>query len=502
MPADDQKEMRLRDYAARVLARGAAEQAVEFEGRWYSWGDMRRVADRVAGLVAASGAHPEAAVGLVPRNRPSAIAAFLALIGLGRTVRMIYAFQSPKGVARDIQRLGPAVLLAAEEDLTEDVRIALNTAGSAAIALKEMGAEALPGFEQADETLARPAGGEPRIEILTSGTTGAPKPFAVTHALIAKHYMASAAALPGTPGAGQGPPNLLYFPLSNISGIYTVLPALLSGKPAVLLDRFTVKDWHEYVLRYRPANSGSPAASVQMILDADIPAEDLASIKTFGTGAAPLDPTVQRAFEERYGIPILLSYGATEFGGPVTAMTPQLYAEWGTRKFGSVGRALPGAKLRTVDPDSGSPLPPGKEGLLEVVSPRMGPDWIRTSDIGMVDEDGFIFLRGRADGAIMRGGFKVLPETIEHALLLHPAVSAAAVVALPDRRLGQVPGAAIQLKPGAQADSDELEAHLRDHVLKTHIPEAWKFVDELPKTSSVKVDRPAVRALFAQAEDG
>lgn len=116
----------------------------------------------------------------------------------------------------------------------------------------------------------------------------------------------------------------------------------------------------------------------------------------------------------------------------------------------------------------------------------------------MIDADGFLFHRGRADGAIIRGGFKLLPETIERAPLLHPAVAAAAVVGLADQRLGQVPAAVVQLTPGAaQAGVAELEAHLRGHVPATHIPVAWRFVEGVPRTPmSFKVDRPAVRQLF------
>jgi acyl-coenzyme A synthetase/AMP-(fatty) acid ligase len=97
----------------------------------------------------------------------------------------------------------------------------------------------------------------------------------------------------------------------------------------------------------------------------------------------------------------------------------------------------------------------------------------------------------------MRGGFKILPETIERALLLHDAISAVAVLGLSDQRLGQVPAAAIQLKPGVERpEVAELEAHLRRHVYATHIPVAWRIVEELPRTPSLKIDRPAVRRLF------
>ena len=235
-----------------------------------------------------------------------------------------------------------------------------------------------------------------------------------------------------------------------------------------------------------------------MVLDADVPKAELEGLMAIGSGAAPLDVTVQRKFEEHYGIPILISYGATEFGGPVTATNLKDIEAFGNTKLGSVGRPIGGAQLRIIDAETKDELPAGHEGLLEVISPRIGPDWIRTSDLAMIDEDGFLYHRGRADGAIMRGGFKVLPETIERALLLHPAISAVGVVGVKDRRLGQVPGAVIQFKPGVpKPGPDELEAHLREHVLSTHIPVHWRFVDELPKTLSFKIDRPAVTAMFS-----
>jgi long-chain acyl-CoA synthetase len=170
------------------------------------------------------------------------------------------------------------------------------------------------------------------------------------------------------------------------------------------------------------------------------------------------------------------------------------------RRFAAEGESvvLLGRSFAKVeDRETGVELPPGQEGLFEVVSPHMGPDWIRTTDLGVIDHDGFVFHRARADGAIMRGGFKVLPETIERALLLHPAVSAAAVVGIADRRLGQVPVAAVQRKSALSVG--ELEAHLREHVLATHIPTHWRFVEELPRNASMKVDRVGVSALFSDA---
>jgi acyl-coenzyme A synthetase/AMP-(fatty) acid ligase len=322
----------------------------------------------------------------------------------------------------------------------------------------------------------------------------------MTHDMVARHvvsanknYRASDLDL------SREPPLFSYYPMGNISGIYGVLPPLLRGHRVVLVERFSVEIWRRYLRRYRPERVSLPPAGFQMVLDADVPREELGFVRSIASGAAPLDPSVQQAFEARYGIPILLTYGATEFAGPVTSMTPELHARWGKTKLGSAGRPIAGAKLRVVDPETGEVLAPGQEGILEVIAPRVGPEWIRTSDLAVVDADEFLFHRGRADGAIMRGGFKLIPETIERALLLHPSVSAAAVVGLSDARLGQVPAAVVQLKRDAVQPGpsiEELERHLRGHVYATHIPVAWRVVEDLPRTASFKVDRRAARELF------
>ncbi len=483
---------------AEALERPGGTQVVEFEHRWYGWDDLRLVRDQLTRLIAVSGIAPDAPVTFIPRNRPWAIAALFTLLAQGRTVRMVYAFQSPAGIVRDIERLAAPLVIAESVEFAPEVVSALAAAGYAGIAVDGLEAHAVKGAETlAANAVFTPAVKE-RVEILTSGTTGPPKQFPVDYAMIEKLLAGGTSGNQQVADAASQPPGLLYMPIGNISGIYTTIPTFLRGHRAVLFDRFRIDLWRDYLARHQPKMAGLPPAGVQMVLDADVPKEELACLLAIGTGAAPLDLSVQQAFEERYGIPILISYGATEFGGPVTATSLKDIEQFGATKRGSVGRAFGGARLRVVDAESGAELPPGTEGLLEVVSPRIGPDWIRTSDLAMIDEDGFLYHRGRADGAIMRGGFKVLPETIERALLLHPDISAAGVVAVKDRRLGEVPGAAIQIRPGHETPSPEaIEKHLREHVMATHIPVHWRFVDELPKTLSFKIHRPALLDLFA-----
>jgi acyl-coenzyme A synthetase/AMP-(fatty) acid ligase len=492
------QNMTLERMCIEALTRDPARQAIELAEEWVCWGQIRQVAERLNALLQQSGIHDEASIVFVPRNRPSAVAAFLGMLAGARTVRMVYAFQSATGIARDLDGLEPAVVVAAAEDFSPEVRNALRARGAAAIALSEMDAAPVEGLERSRADGSGNGPSPPEIQILTSGTTGPPKRFGLTHDMVARHIVNANKNYQATDtDASRHPPAFLYYPLGNISGIYSVLPCLLRGHRMVLVERFSVEAWRRHLRRHRPERASLPPAGFQMVLDARVPPEELAGVRSIASGAAPLDPNVHRAFETRYKVPILLSYGATEFGGPVTSMTPELHEHWGDRKLGSVGRPIAGAQLRVVDPETGETLLPGQEGILEVIAPRIGPDWIRTSDLAVIDADGFLFHRGRADGAIMRGGFKLLPETIERALLLHPSVSSAAVVGLSDARLGQVPAAAVQIRLGApRPTTSELEGHLRDHVYATHIPVAWRVVDDLPRTASLKVDVAAVRDLF------
>jgi len=484
---------RLTVFARDALARNAATQILEYGGVWYTWGDFAELRSRIDVLMADLPA--SAPVTMILRNRPSAVAALLSVIAAGRSVKMVYAFQSSAALVEGFTNNPPAVVLASKDCLGAEALQWVEQHGVTAIELDDMATTVLNvGGAQADAALEGPA---PSIHILTSGTTGLPKQLPFSFDFFAEHHVAPKLSERDWEVAHQDTPLLLTFPISNITGMLTFLPVLLSGQRAILVDRFSLSAWLDWVQRFCPANAGLPPAGIQMILDADIPKKALMGVQCVGTGAAPLDVEVQRAFEERYNIPILISYGATEFGGPVTAMTPELHAQWGPAKRGSVGRPLPGVELRIIDADTGAPLPDGEEGLLEVFVPRMGGKWVRTSDIALIDSDGFLYHRGRADGAIMRGGFKIVPEVIERHLRQLPAIADVAVVGRKDHRLGEVPVAALVLKPGAAPLSDaDLNAFVRKHLPATHVPAKWLYVDQLPRNASFKLDRLAIGSLL------
>jgi acyl-coenzyme A synthetase/AMP-(fatty) acid ligase len=492
-----------------TIARDGDRPFIEFDGRWFPQRTVNALARKIIACIDAAGLGENPLVVLAARNRPATLAAFLALLARGCTVRMVYPFQSAEALAAELQTIQPALALITEEDIASPVTRALRNCGSALLSLSIADAQLANGLERSAN--GNHGAGVAQLILLTSGTTGYPKPFSLDFATVARYY-AGDMRWRSTPSAEavdtetlDTTPAFLYFPIGNISGLYTTLPALLSGQPVVLRDRFSLDAWLDFVQRFQPVVFGMPPAAFQEFLDLNIDPAAISSIRAMGAGAAPLDVNVKQAFEARYGIPILLSYGATEFGGPVTRMTLQMHLEIGDSKRGTVGQPMEGMSIRIVNADTGLPVPAGVEGVVEVISCRIGPDWIHTSDIGVMDEDGYLYLRGRTDGAIIRGGFKLVPEIIETALIQHPSVASAAVVAVADRRLGQVPGAVVVLKSGGSHSSkdllEDLEAELRKRLPATHIPVHWRIVDALPKTPSVKVDVAALRGMFSYGHD-
>lgn len=172
----------------------------------------------------------------------------------------------------------------------------------------------------------------------------------------------------------------------------------------------------------------------------------------------------------------------------------QDHAKYAKLKRGAVGRAIPGAQIRIVDQETGVPITDGKTtGILEVQVEKKTEGWTSTTDLAQIDDDGFLYIKGRADDAIVRGGFKVLPDDVIKVLRQHPDVKDVAVVGVPDDRLGAVPVAVIELQPGVtNADPAEFKQFAREHLTPYQVPVAYKFVDALPRTHSMKVVRAEV----------
>ena len=289
-------------------------------------------------------------------------------------------------------------------------------------------------------------------------------------------------------------------PLVHIGGVFRILQCVAEARPFVLLERFELDRWAEAVRTHRPRAVSLVPTALRMVLHSDLSREDLASIRAVTSGTAPLSPDDSDAFTEKYGIPVLTSYAATEFGGGVASWTLADHQKYWQDKRGSVGRANPGTQLRVVA-DGGVPLGPDQIGLLEVKPAQLGPsaEWMRTTDMARIDADGFLWIIGRADQAIIRGGFKVMPDDVRIAVESHPAVAGAAVVGRPDDRLGETPVAMVELRARAATDAAEIVDYLRTRLARYEIPVEVAIVEEIPRTPSGKPDLSAVLRYFTDA---
>ncbi|WP_460359382.1 class I adenylate-forming enzyme family protein [Mycobacterium sp. ZZG] len=484
---------------AAALNGYAEEQCIEFEGRWYSGREVASYGERIAALLRDAGVADDAPVGLIVRNRLHHAATIAGFLATGRTVAMIYSFQSPESIASDIDTLNLAAVVGDPQDWNAPVVAAAARIGSAglAISLGDPRVVGVDGLNRCDSS--RPhAPAEPGValKILTSGTTGPPKRQSIRFDVLERTVFSVTAGEKASAGA---PPEFAYWQFGGI-GVCQLIAGLYNGRRIAMLERFTVEGWVDAVRRHRVTRSGVQPAVIRMLLDADVPREHLRSLEFLISASGPLDPETRDEFEQKYQIPIRLAYGATEFAGSLCAWTPDELAKFGKEKRNSVGRALPDTTLRVVDPDSGHELPTGQHGLLEAKVAPIGLDWIRTTDIASIDEDGFVFLHGRADGAINRGGFKVLPEAVRRVLISHPGVRDACVVGVPDARLGQVPFAAIEVAAGAPVPTEgELKDLVRQELPVYAVPVAFTVVDALPRNEALKVSLPAVAALYPGA---
>jgi long-chain acyl-CoA synthetase len=494
--------MYLSDRYREVLAGDPGEAAFEVEGGWYPWGKVAAVAARIDQLLTDAGIGSGCAVGLIGRNRPASSSAMIGLLATGRCVAPLNPFQNPERLAEEAARLNLAAVIGEHEDFeTDALRTAARQAGFATIILES---EEPQGVRLVDpRSKGEPAATGPWALLLsTSGTTGEPKRIPIRFDSLDASLDYSVRVgiglgdldLPGS----QQTPLIQHSPMVHIAGALSVARAGYDRRRLVMLKKFSATAWIDAVQRHRPRAVSLPPTMMRAVVSENPAPEALSSIVGVWSGASPIDMKVLRDFEARYGAVVMGSYGATEYGGMIAVGSLAARRRYGHAKDESVGHLDPAiACARIVDPQ-GAQLPRGEVGVLEVQVHRIGPEWMRTSDLASLDADDFLYFHGRADEAINRGGFKIVPSVIADALRRHPSVGEVAVAALPDERLGETPVAAVELRPGsAPLDADALLAFARSQLVAYQVPSRIKVVQALPRTPSFKIDRRAVIALFS-----
>ncbi|MFC4295835.1 class I adenylate-forming enzyme family protein [Novosphingobium tardum] len=490
------------DKLRAIMAIDPARAEIDFGGQDYTWGQIARTVEEVIAALATLDLPADARVGVMLRNKPGHVAAALAVLASDRCLVTLNPALPDTALVADCVGLHLPVVVLDHDDLSRPgMADGLAQAGSAVIAF---GAH-LEGARLVSRGAGVPPSMAPgvAIEMLTSGTTGRPKRVPLTRAAFDASFAGFTRYERGRDYADQpqlrSGVTMIVNPLTHIGGIYGCIGALMAGRKIALLERFTVDAWVDAIRRNRPKVASAVPAAIRMILEANVPPEALSSLTAMISGTAPLDPETIDRFHARYGVPILTNYGATEFAGAIAGWSiDDFRAHWADKR-GAAGRIHADVDARVVDPETGVLTGPQGEGVLEIRGAQLGNGmkWLRTTDRARIDEEGFLFILGRADNAIIRGGFKIHPDDIVSALQAHPAVREAAALGLPDERLGQVPAAVVILKDGAAPTSPEdLLAFLKQRLLPYQVPVHLRVVPDFPRTPSMKPSAPGLRALF------
>jgi acyl-CoA synthetase (AMP-forming)/AMP-acid ligase II len=326
----------------------------------------------------------------------------------------------------------------------------------------------------------------------TSGTTGAPKAVPLEHATIDALLDSVLGTLRGARTARAQMPNIVPLSLSLWAGIYQVLFAFKLGVPVVLMHAFETQEFARLVREYEIRSSVLPPAALVMLLG-DLKIDTLEPLRYVRSVSAPLSPAHARKFHDRFGIAILNGYGQTELGGEAIGWSADDWKRFGDEKLGAVGRPHDAFSAR---------IAAGEEvGELEIKSSQALPrpdaamegrvtddGWLRTGDLARIDDDGFVWIDGRVSDMINRGGLKVFPDDVEEQLRAHPDVHDAAVVGLPDDRLGEVPWAFV-IPAGGEIDVDQLRDWCHTKMVAYKIPAGFTVVNEFPRNELGKVLR-------------
>lgn len=488
-----------------VMAIDPAEPALEYRGKWHTWGELTAIIDAIETLLVQNGIGPGSRVGGILRNVPEIAAVIICTIISDRCIVTLNPMLPDHKLAHDITSLKTPVIIGLSDDWARaEVREAARASG--ALCLEVTGNPASPVktlFEKSGEDFIVDANGI-GIEMLSSGTTGTPKRIPLKAANFSKMVLDAAVFenrdLDAPPRLSKAV-TIANTPFSHIGGIFGLFLSLSAGRKACLLDRFRVEEFVDAIVRHQPKVANAPPSALRMILDAKVPREAFSSLAVFRTSMAPLEPKMAEEFYQTYGVPILQNYGATEFAGGVAGWTMADFKKYGADRIGSVGRMNPGIEGRIVDPETGETLPYGQKGLLELRADHLGDgkSWIRTTDLARMDEKQFLWIMGRADNAIIRGGFKIIPDDVVKAIESHPDVLEACVVALPDERLGQVPAAGYRVRSGHSLDEADLRTFLREKLTAYQVPTKLLAFDDFPRTPSFKPSQPELRKLIEAA---
>ncbi len=480
--------------------------------------DLVNAAESLASTLADAGVPPRTPVACLLAPSADVVAAFFGTWAADGVYVPVNPRLSDTEIAHILDDVNPAAVIGLPEHLSRVTTPITRIAASGEL-----------GWSVAERHDNESATHEPGIAIVsfTSGTTGRPKPIELQSSAVIRlmDTIISTVRKGKQVTARPAMPHVIPVSTSLWAGIYNVIFAVRTGSPALLMPTFDALEYARVVSQYQIASTVIPPAAITM-LNEESGIESLDPLRIVRSITAPLSPLQARRFYERFGVMVLNGYGQTEVGGEVVGWTARDFREH-PEKLGAVGRPYQGVDLRfsrsdshgfgtqtndenhrTDDGDNEGREQSGELWVRTAYTASLDPKgrlgdrldgdgFFRTGDIARLDEDGFLWIEGRVSDMINRGGLKVFPAEVEEVLLLSESVSDAAVVGVPDDRLGEVPYAFVVPADGDKTpDADQLEQLCRLHLAPYKVPVAFDALEALPRSEVGKVLR---RVLVEQA---
>lgn len=533
----------LPDLFARSTRAAPGAPLADFLGRTYSYADLFAEARRFAAGLQAAGIVQGDRVGLFLPNVPIYISAYYGAMMMGATVVNFSPLYSPDELAQQVEDSGTSILVTIDVvsllptalkvlDASSLQRLVVGRLGdmlplAKRVALKLLGRKQIAAIPRRPDVTRwadalgsdnpTPVSIDPDRDLAllqyTGGTTGTPKGAMLTHANLTANALQVEAIDPF-----DGRDVILgVLPMFHVFANTCVLNRTVAkGGCIALLPRFDAGQALKAIDRVKPTAFPGVPTMFQALLDHPRFAKtDFSSLKICISGGAPLPAPLRDKFEAVSGARLVEGYGLTESAGVVSTNS---YV--GTRKPGTIGQVLPQTRVRLRDKeDVNQPALPDQPGELIIRGPQVmrgywnrpeaaaiafvdidGEPWLRTGDIAVIDEQGFIAIVDRSKDMISVGGFKVFPSHVETVLLENPAVKEALVIGVPDDYLGELPAAYItlnapaELGEGGVTDPAALATWLNSRVGKHERVKEIVIRDELPKTMIGKLDRKALRS--------
>ena len=348
------------------------------------------------------------------------------------------------------------------------------------------------------------------VLLFTSGTTGAPKASVLRNRNLAAYVTGTVEF----GSAADDEASIVSVPPYHIAAVSSVLTSTYAGRRVVQLERFEPGEWVRAARAEQVTHAMVVPTMLNRILDAIDDGTGLPSLRSLAYGGGPMPrPVIERALRLLDDVAFVNAYGLTETSSTIAVLGPAEHREALASddaavraRLGSVGRSLPGVELTIRDP-LGEPVPSGEVGEIWVRGEQVSGEyvgsaaphedgWFRTRDAGRLDADGFLYVEGRLDDVIVRGGENLSPGEIEAVLMEHPEVADAAVVGVPDVEWGERVVAAVVLRPRAGAKEPELQEHVRRVLRSARTPERIDVVESLPYNETGKLLRRELRRRF------